>query len=499
MQPKLGRAAAWYAELRASTNEAFLPLYFDKSRYLVLMGGGGSGKSVFAGRKILERAAREPGHRLLVCRKVARTLKESCYRQLCGQAAAHYKKQLRAIRQSDMRITMKNGSEILFAGLDDVEKLKSVYNITGLWIEEASQLSEADFDQLDLRLRGQTRQYKQIILSFNPVSLTHWLKARFFDNPARLSRPDFRLHHSTYLDNRFLDSEYWRVLEGFKDADGYYYDVYCLGRWGSTGKSVFDAAAVRARLAEGIRPLREGLFAVPSQHLKNIDFCDERGWPVKIYAMPEAGRPYVIGADTAGDGSDSFVGQVIDNITGRQVAILRQTFDEDVFARQLGALGRFYNDALIGVETNFSTYPVRELERLGYPNLYIREEADTYTRRPRQSYGVRTTALTRPVMISGLIAAVRGDSSLICDETTLQEMLTFVRSESLRPGAERGAHDDCVMALAIAHFIRPQMRMTITPPARSLRRWTEDMWEDYHAAGAEGKAYLREKWGSNQG
>ncbi|MCL2031138.1 MAG: PBSX family phage terminase large subunit [Oscillospiraceae bacterium] len=498
MQSKLGRVAAWYAGLRDGTNETFLPLYFDKSRYLVLMGGGGSGKSVFAGRKILERAAREPGHRLLVCRKVARTLKESCFRQLCGQAAQHYKKQLGAIRRSEPRISMKNGSEILFAGLDDPEKLKSIYNITGLWIEEASELSEAGFDQLDLRLRGQTRHYKQMILSFNPVSLTHWLKARFFDPPGG-ARPGVRLHHSTYRDNRFLDGEYRRVLEGFRDTDEYYYDVYCLGRWGSTGRSVFNAAAVRARLEEGITPLREGQFALPARGLNDIEFCAERGGPVKIYAMPGPGRPYVIGADTAGDGSDSFAGQVVDNITGRQVAVLRQTFDEDVFARQLGALGRFYNDALIGVETNFSTYPVRELERLGYPNLYVREETDTYTRRPRPSYGVRTTALTRPVMIAGLIAALREDISLVSDETTLQEMLTFVRSESLRPEAARGAHDDCVMALAIAHFIRPQMRMTIAPPAQSLRRWTEDMWEDYEAAGAEGRAYLREKWGKEGG
>ena len=490
-KPKLGRVAAWYANLRDGSNPAFLPLFFCKSRYLVLMGGGGSGKSVFAGRKILERAAREPGHRLLVCRKVARTLRESCYRQLCEQARQHYPRQLRSIHRSEPRITMKNGSEILFAGLDDAEKLKSIYNITGLWVEEASELTEADFDQLDLRLRGRTSYYKQIILSFNPVSLTHWLKARFFD----AERPDARLHHSTYQDNRFLDDEYRRVLEGFRDTDEYYYDVYCLGQWGATGKSVFDSAAVRARLAEGLKPLRAGLFDVPGGRLRDAEFCDERGGAVRLYALPEPGRPYVIGADTAGDGSDSFVAQVIDNITGKQAAILRQTFDEDVFACQLAALGRFYNDALIGVETNFSTYPIRELERLGYTNLYVREEEDTYTRKPRRSYGVRTTSLTRPVMISGLIAALREDISLVRDETTLRELLTFVRGPNLRPEAERGAHDDCVIALAIAHYIRPQMRMTVTPRAAALPRWTDDMWEDYRAAGPEGQAYLRRKWG----
>ena len=55
--------------------------------------------------------------------------------------------------RGDLRIAFPNGSEILFAGLDDVEKLKSIYDITGIWIEEASELLEADFNQLDIRLR----------------------------------------------------------------------------------------------------------------------------------------------------------------------------------------------------------------------------------------------------------------------------------------------------------------------------------------------------------
>lgn len=54
--------AQWYLELRKSNNATFLPLFADEHRYLVLMGGGGSGKSIFAGRKVLERCVSEPGH-----------------------------------------------------------------------------------------------------------------------------------------------------------------------------------------------------------------------------------------------------------------------------------------------------------------------------------------------------------------------------------------------------------------------------------------------------
>ena len=72
-------SAQWYNELRDTSNDTFMPLFADEHRYLVLKGGGGSGKSIFAGRKELERCVSEPKHRILVCRKVARTLRESCF------------------------------------------------------------------------------------------------------------------------------------------------------------------------------------------------------------------------------------------------------------------------------------------------------------------------------------------------------------------------------------------------------------------------------------
>ena len=90
--------------------------------------------------------------------------------------------------------------EILFAGLDDVEKLKSIHDITGIWIEEASEIEERDFDQLDIRLRGESRYYQQIILTFNPITITHWLKKRFFDRKD----PRVRTHRSTYKDNLII-------------------------------------------------------------------------------------------------------------------------------------------------------------------------------------------------------------------------------------------------------------------------------------------------------
>lgn len=488
--------ALWWKELKRTNNTAFLPLFFCESRYLVLKGGGGSGKSIFAGRKVLERVTTEPGHRFLVCRKVARTLRESCFAQLVGQIGEFYRHAGAKVNKSDMTITFANGSVILFAGLDDVEKLKSIYDITGVWIEEASELVEGDFNQLDIRLRTDFPYYLQMILTFNPISITHWLKRRFFD----LTDPRCTTHESTYKDNRFLTEEAICTLESFKETDPYYYMVYALNQWGVTGKTVFNAKAISERLEHLKPPVRTGLFeydeAEDGIHISNIRWVDDPAGPMKIYREPEDGRPYVIGGDTAGDGSDWFLGQVIDNITGEQVCTLRHQYDEDTYAKQVFALGMHYNEALIGPETNFSTYPVKLLELMGYRNLYVRELPDNFDGAIRHAYGFRTDAQTRPVILSELIRVLRDHIELVNDETTLLEMLTFVRNEKMRPEAEQGAHDDCVLALAIAHFIRPQQSMNITPKATSKRaRWTEDMWQDYQNASPQDREALIQMWG----
>lgn len=485
--------AKWWGSLKARTNDVFLPLFLDKHRYLVLKGGGGSGKSIFAGQKILERCTSEPGHRFLVCRKVGKTLRESCFKQLCSQALEYYSEYGVKINKTEMSITFGNGSVILTSGLDDVEKLKSIYNITGIWIEEASELLESDFNQLDIRLRGETRYYKQIIISFNPVSITHWLKKRFFDRPE----PRAKLSETTYKDNRFLDKENIQVLEGYKDSDEYYYQVYCLGMWGVTGRSVFDGKAVTERLLQNIQPVKQGYFEFDDDGLKlsNIRFIPDRDGPIKIYIDRIEGVPYVLGGDTAGDGSDSFVGQVLDNRTGQQVCVLRHQFDEDQYARQMYCLGEYYNNALIGIENNFSSYPTMELERLRYPKMYVRETVDNFTHQIKHSYGFWTDSKTRPVILSELIKAAREDITIVSDKTTLEEMLTFVRNEAFKPEAEDGAHDDCVMALAIAHHIRPQQDYTETLK-EVTHKWTESMWEDYRRADKAGKEYLRKKWGA---
>ena len=365
------------------------------------------------------------------------------------------------INESDLRIKCTlNNSEIIFAGLDDVEKLKSVTfskgELTDIWIEEATEIQESDFNQLDVRLRGAGVK-KQIVLTFNPIDINHWIKKRFIDRKD----DNVLVMHSTYKDNKFLDEDYKKLLESYKDTDPYYYDVYCLGNWGVLGKCVFDANKLTQRRNEIKPPLKIGYFTYDYDGLNitNIRWINDINGYIKIYQVPNSPRmtKYCIGGDTSGDGSDYFTAHVLDAKSGEQVAAFRNEFDSDVYAKQMYCLGKYYKDALIGIESNFDSYPIKELQRLGYSNQYIREQPDTYTGKLEKKYGFRTTQITRPVIISRLIELVREHTELINDLDTIEELLTIIRNEKGRIEAPVGGHDDMMMGLAIAHEIRSQV------------------------------------------
>jgi phage terminase large subunit len=368
--------------------------------------------------------------------------------------AEHFK-----VNESDMRIKCKlTGNEVAFAGLDDVEKIKSITfengELTNIWCEEATEMQEADVNQLKVRLRG-GKSKKQIVLSFNPVNIQHWIKRHFID--SGLATVCF----STYKDNKFLTDDDRNALEDLKNSDEYVYDVYCLGKWGILGKTVFDARAIQKRLDEVPKPIKVGYFEYDYDGLKitNIKWVNDRNGYIKIYNVPNTPEitEYCIGGDTAGEGSDYFIGQVLDAKTGKQVATLKHQFDADQYTRQMYCLGKYYKDALIGIEANFDSYPIMELQRLGYPKQYVRVIQDSYTGKTEKRFGFKTTSLTRPTIISRLIEIVREHCYLLNDKETLEELLTIIRNEKGRIEAPEGGHDDMMMALAIAYHIKEQV------------------------------------------
>ena len=223
-------------------NPAYHHLVTDNARFQVLFGGAGSGKSFFIAQDEIYKQIFSPGSNLLIIRQTAASNRTSTFPLIKQVISIFGVQDLFHIRETDMTIKCKhNGNEIRFGGLDDVEKLKSVTFTSGplsrVWIEEASETKETDFNQINLRLRGISKVPFQIRLSFNPISALHWIKARFFDMPEERSRTT--VLHTTYKDNEYIDPAYKEELERLKNIDRVFYDVYCLGKWGVFGNVIF--------------------------------------------------------------------------------------------------------------------------------------------------------------------------------------------------------------------------------------------------------------------
>ena len=236
-----------------------------------------------------------------------------------------------------------------------------------------------------------------------------------------------------------------------------------------SGTGVFDNEQIVLRLERLPGPAGRGEFT-------NGEWTESETGAITLYEMPEEGVPYVLGGDTAGEGSDYFTAIVINNVSGRIAAKLRQKYSEPEYVRQIYALGRFYNDALVAIETNFSTYPVMKLQEMEYPNQYSREREDTYTRQMRKSYGFRTDRQSRPRAIANLVEVFSSHPEWFTDRELLEEMLTFCYNEDHRPEALAGKHDDLVMGAAITYAVRHQQRMTVlTEPEKPREKLIDQM------------------------
>ena len=227
-----------------------------------------------------------------------------------------------------------------------------------------------------------------------------------------------------------------------------------------SGTGVFDNEQIVLRMERLPSPAGRGEFI-------DGEWTESENGAITLYELPDEGVPYVLGGDTAGEGSDYFTAIVINNATGRIAAALRRQYSEPEYVRQIYALGRYYNDALVAIETNFSTYPVMKLQELEYPNQYAREREDTYTRQMKKSYGFRTDKQSRPRAIANLVDVFSTHPEWFTDRELLEEMLVFCYNEDHRPEALAGKHDDLVMGAAITYAVRHQQRMTaLTEPEK---------------------------------
>lgn len=219
-------------------SDSFFPLLKDQHFYLLMYGGRGSGKSEFAGRKCYYRCMKEGQHRFLIMRKVRSRTRESVIeliQRILDENEMKYR-----YNKTDRIISFYNAlglkNELLFDGLDDPEKIKSIKGITGIWLEETTEFTKKDFNLIDLSLREPTKYYKQIMMTFNPDEAeAPWLKDMFFDTEQQ----DAKVHHSTVEDNpvKELRDTYRQRLDRLDDQT--YLDIYRWGKWALPKGKIF--------------------------------------------------------------------------------------------------------------------------------------------------------------------------------------------------------------------------------------------------------------------
>jgi len=242
-----------------------------------------------------------------------------------------------------------------------------------------------------------------------------------------------------------------------------------------SGRPVFDTEQVAARISQLETqykecPFKQGHFSFEwndpetQDKIKNesIKFVPDANGAVRIYEDRKDKYPYVIGGDTKGEGKDFYTGTVINNATGNRVASIRmQLMESRPYTHQMYCAGIYFNTALIGVEMNWNTAPIEELQRLNYPKQYVRQKYDDATKAYQKKYGWRTDGNTRPLIIDKEVGLIQDHIELFNDLTMLRECMTFVYDKNGRPDAISGKHDDQLFSDMIANEIRGQQSFEI--------------------------------------
>lgn len=209
----------------------------DKSRHLMVLGSAGSGKTLFACTKVILYAIEHPYARVGVFRLTLPSLKDTAWReirQLLQKYEIEYKE-----NKSDAIITLSNNSTISFKPLDTDEKIRSL-NLDFVYVEQAEEITEEAYIELDLRIRNNVAQedYGQMLLVVQPTRKQHWLYRLFYQ--LKENDPDYNRIHFSYLDNPFLPEEQRKVYEDLKETNYEKYLTHTLGKWVSSSKQIFQ-------------------------------------------------------------------------------------------------------------------------------------------------------------------------------------------------------------------------------------------------------------------
>lgn len=452
-----------------------------RGRYRVVKGSRASKKSKTEALWLIWNLMKYDQANALIVRQVYSTLKDSCYTDLKWAmhrlGVAHKWR----CKESPLEMSYKpTGQKVLFRGLDDPLKLTSITVERGylcwVWIEEAYQVvNEKDFDILDESIRGyippETGLFKQITLTFNPWSRTHWLKKRFFD-----CEPDDDILAMTtnYMCNEWLDDADRKVFERMKVENPERYKTAGLGDWGMEGISFFPEFSEAEHVIEP--------FEIPKDWriYRTLDYGMDM---LACYwiAVDTVGNAYVYrelyeGRDN-GKGKDG-AGHIISDAAER---ILEMTpDDEDVYLTLAPPdLWNRRQETGKSVADIFAEYGII-LTKTSNDRLDGWAAVHEWLKVRKNEFNELKPRLQ---IFSNCINLIRCLPELQYDEKRVNDAATEPHEITHAPDALRGF---CVYWTVVAEIA------TTT----ATRAWTQDMWEDYYNADEDGRRYLIDKYGN---
>ena len=289
---------------------------WDYEQYL-LLGGYGSGKSYHTAFKIILKLLEEK-RKALVVRQVYDTIQESCYDLFCEildemglltSSPYEYRKNRNLVLalKSPLRFNFHNGSKIIFKGLDKPEKVKSINNVSIVWLEECSEINFMAYEELLGRIRT-PHVSMHFILSCNPVGKENWVYKHFFrdldeDGDDIVIMDENKLyekkcivkngvyyHHSLPTDNPWLPWQYLKRLDGLQKFDNHLYMVARWGRFGATGTRVLPQLMVATDAKKFVKAVQD---LGPANYYYGFDFGFEESYNAVVSMAVDTKKGYL--------------------------------------------------------------------------------------------------------------------------------------------------------------------------------------------------------------
>lgn len=451
-----------------------------KGRYRIVKGSRASKKSKTAALWYIVNMMAYKQANTLVVRQVYSTLKDSCYTELKWAINRLGVSKYWKCKESPLEMEyIPTGQKIYFRGMDDPLKLTSITVEVGylcwVWIEEAYQIAdEKAFNTLDESIRGyippETGLWKQITMTFNPWSRTHWIKRRFFDKVD----DDILALTTNYMCNEWLDASDMKLFEDMKRDSPDRYKVAGLGEWGIDGLIFFPEFSERDHI---ITP-----FTIPKE------------W--RIYRTLDYGMDmlacYWIAVDTAGNGY-----------------VYRELYEGRDNGKGKDGAGHIISDAAQRIKE--MSPPDEEVYlTLAPPDLWNRRQesgrsvADIFA-----EYGIDLTRTSND-RLDGWAATHEWLKVRTNEFGELQPKLRIFRTcvnlirclpelqydEKRVNDAANEPHEITHAPDALRGFCVYWTSAASPAASKSSIKWTPDLLEDYYNADDDGKEYMIQRYGN---